>query len=73
MQLISSPNMFISKVVAATAGPTSLKHKGNEGHYTVMEEEWESADGLETIKRGAGRSAAERDNQSEKCSLNGRS
>lgn len=55
--------MFISKVAAATAGPTSLKHNGNEGHYTVMEGGRESADGLETIKRGASRSAAERDNK----------
>lgn len=52
--------MFIPKVAAATAGPTSLKHKGNEGHYRVMEEESQSVDELETIKRGVG--AAERDN-----------
>lgn len=67
--------MFIFKVAAvaaAAAGPTSLKHKGNEGHYTVMEEEWESADGMESIKRGAGRSAAQRRNKTENCSLKGR-
>lgn len=55
--------MFIPKPAAPTAGPTSLKHKGNEGHYAVMEEEWESVDELETIRQGGSKSAAERDNK----------
>lgn len=68
---------FNPKICSSQSGrtgigsPTSLKHKGNEGHYTEMEEESKSMDEMETIKQGAKKRAADRNNKTG-YSLNGR-